>query len=214
MFCGWCHAFLCELNDPCGQLWGRVHLCLRSILLKHELCVRRRSRGRVQLHPFRRDLTLDGYPIHGNGPALNETLWWMCDVNCLFFCRDVWLIASRQALFTIHSISAPGSSHSQIPQVTTGLSQSAPRRSLLEWLSCSNYVDLSLENLFWNFSGARGTQIGNINTRLSKTVSRWDCELSINVPILQIAFCFLMSLLPRLYYMSSCVCTSAHQRLV
>lgn len=28
---------------------------------------RRRSRGRVQLHPFRRDLTLDGYPIHGNG---------------------------------------------------------------------------------------------------------------------------------------------------
>ena len=31
---------------------------------------RRCRRRRVQLHPFRRDLTLDGYPIHGNGPKL------------------------------------------------------------------------------------------------------------------------------------------------
>lgn len=31
---------------------------------------RRCRRRRIQLHPFRRDLTLDGYPIHGNGPEL------------------------------------------------------------------------------------------------------------------------------------------------
>lgn len=46
---------------------GREKIAAACLGLSIVLGERRRCIGKVQLHPFRRDLTLDGYPIHGNG---------------------------------------------------------------------------------------------------------------------------------------------------
>lgn len=69
-----CSAFeAVALDSICvnsSKLFPWPRPCARSIVscAKRHLHCPRRCRGRrVQLRPFRRDLTLDGYPVHGNG---------------------------------------------------------------------------------------------------------------------------------------------------